>query len=583
MLDPFQLPFVQHGLVQIAFLAVAGGVLGTWIVLRGLAFYAHAVAAASFPGLVLAAGLGFAGPIGAFAIGGLFAGTVGRLSARSERSGYDSLTALVLVGALAAGVILASDVFHSGSDVENLLFGSLLVVDTSDQVLAAVAALLAVIATIALGPRWLATGFDPDGARSLGIRPGPTDLALLALVALAAVSTLAAVGALLATALLVIPAATARLWTNRMLTWQIASVALAVAEGVAGLWLSVKLNAPPGATIAVVAGAVFALAPLVPLLARARRTAVPAPATAAAAIAILALAGCGSSANGGSGKPVVVATTTQIGDFTRAVGGDAISLHQILRPNSDPHEYEPRPNDITATANAAVVLVNGDKLDAWMDKVVSQSGAHPRVVTLGDVAPDKLPGSSSGPEASKYDPHWWHDPRNAIAAVERVRAELGKALPSDAKTFDRNAAAYTAKLRALDAGIARCFAPIPPAERKLVTSHDAFNYFAHRYGVTVVGAIIPSQSTQAQPSAGDIARLTKQVKRQHVKAIFLEQSVNPKLGRAVAGQTGVIGSLELYGDTLGPAGSPGATYIGMEKANADAMARGFTGGKRGCA
>lgn len=582
MLDPFQLPFVQHGLVQIAFLAVAGGLLGTWIVLRGLAFFAHAVAAASFPGLVLAGGLGFAGPIGAFAIGGLFAGTVGRLSARSERSGYDSLTALVLVAALAAGVILASDVFHSGSDVENLLFGSLLVVDTSDQVLAAVAAVLAVVATVALGPRWLATGFDPDGARSLGIRPGPTDLVLLALVALAAVSTLAAVGALLATALLVIPAATTRLWTNRLLTWQLASVALAVAEGVTGLWLSVKLNAPPGATIAVVAGAVFALGPLVPLIARARRRPVPAPAAAAAALALLALAGCGSSATGDSGKPVVVATTTQIGDFARAVGGDAISVHQILRPNTDPHEYEPRPNDVTATADAEVVLLNGDNLDAWMSKVVKESGGHPAVVTLGDVAPDKLPGESRGPEASKYDAHWWHDPRNAIAAVERIRSELDKAVPSHAKTFDRNAAAYAAKLRGLDAGIARCFARIPAAERKLVTSHDAFNYFAKRYDVRVIGAIIPSQSTEAQPSAGDVARLTKQVKREHVKAIFLERSVSPKLGQAVARQTGTLGSLELYGDTLGPAGSPGATYIGMEKANADAMARGFTGGKQGC-
>src|SRR5882757_4483479 len=120
MLEPFQLPFVQQGLIQVWFLAVAGGVLGTWIVLRGLAFYAHAVAAASFPGLVLAGGLGFAAPIGAFAVGGVFAATVGRLSARDARSGYDSLTALVLVGALAAGIILASDVFHSGSDVESL-------------------------------------------------------------------------------------------------------------------------------------------------------------------------------------------------------------------------------------------------------------------------------------------------------------------------------------------------------------------------------------------------------------------------------------------------------------------------------
>ena len=272
VLDPFQLPFVQHGLIQIAFLAVAGGLLGTWIVLRGLAFYAHAVAAASFPGLVLAAGLGFAGALGAFAAGGLFAATVGQLSARQRRADYDSLTALVLVAALAAGVILASDVFHSGSDVDSLLFGSLLLVDTSDQVLAAVAALLAVVATIALGPRWLATGFDRDAASSLGIRAARTDLVLLGLVALAAVSTLTAVGALMASALLVIPAATTRLWTNRLVTWQLASVALAAAEGVAGLWLSVEVNAPPGPTIAVIAGAVFALAPLAPVLGRARRS-----------------------------------------------------------------------------------------------------------------------------------------------------------------------------------------------------------------------------------------------------------------------------------------------------------------------
>src|SRR6476619_980672 len=142
MFEPFQLPFVQDGLVQIAFLSIAGGLLGTWIVLRGLAFYAHAVAAPSFPGLVLAAGLGFAAPLGAFAVGGAFAATVGQLSARDRRAGYDTLTALVLVAALAAGTILASDVFHSGSQVDSLLFGSLLVVDTSDQVLAGATAVL---------------------------------------------------------------------------------------------------------------------------------------------------------------------------------------------------------------------------------------------------------------------------------------------------------------------------------------------------------------------------------------------------------------------------------------------------------
>jgi ABC-type Zn uptake system ZnuABC Zn-binding protein ZnuA len=277
-----------------------------------------------------------------------------------------------------------------------------------------------------------------------------------------------------------------------------------------------------------------------------------------------------------------VATTTQLGDFAREVGGNAVTVHQILTPNTDPHEYEPRPADINATASAKVVLQSGDNLDAWMSKVVSQAGGSPAVVDLGKSATSHVPGESAGPHSSKYDPHWWHDPRNVIAAVQRLRDALGSAVPAHKSEFNRNADAYIGKLRRLDAGIQRCFAQVPPAERKLVTSHDAFNYFADRYGVKFVGAIIPSQTTAAQPSAGDVARLAKQIKREGVKAVFLESSTNQKLARAVARETGVIGNLTLYGDTLGPAGSPGATYIGMEKSNAGAMVRGFTGGKQRC-
>src|SRR3954452_19909816 len=265
MLDPFALPFVQRGIVEVAVLALAAGLIGTWIVLRGLAFFSHAVGTAAFPGLVLADGLGFSAHLGAAATAALVAAAVGWL-ARHERERYDSLTALVLVAALALGVILASDVFHSGSNVETLLFGSLLTIDSGDIAWAAGAGVAVVLATWAVGPRWTATGFDPGAARSLGLRSSLPDTALLGLVALVAVAALSAVGALLATALLVVPAATTRLVCHRLRTWQAATVALAAVEGVVGLWLSVKLNAPPGATIAVLAAGVFALAPLARLL-----------------------------------------------------------------------------------------------------------------------------------------------------------------------------------------------------------------------------------------------------------------------------------------------------------------------------
>src|ERR1700752_4216428 len=155
MFDAFQLPFVQRGVFEVLALSLGAGLLGTWIVLRGLAFYAHAVGTAAFPGLVLAAGLGVSALLGAVATGAVVAGVVGAL-ARRERGAEDSLTALVLVGALPLGVLLSSDVFHSSAGVDQLLFGSLLLTGPGDLALAAVASAVALGGTVLLGPRWLA-------------------------------------------------------------------------------------------------------------------------------------------------------------------------------------------------------------------------------------------------------------------------------------------------------------------------------------------------------------------------------------------------------------------------------------------
>jgi len=587
MADPFSLPFVQRGVVEILILAVVAGALGTWIVLRGLAFYTHAVAAAAFPGLVLADGLGFAAGLGAFGSGLIFALAVGRLSARHS-SGHDSVTALALVAALALGIALASDVFHSGSEVDTLLFGSLLAISPDDQTFAGAAAVVALAASALLGRRWLATGFDRGAAVSLGVRSARSDALLLLVVALAAVATLEAVGALLASALLVVPAATTRLLVRRMPAWQLSTGVLAALEGIAGLWLSVKTNAPPGATIAVLAGGAFAMVAVArglgPMLLR-RLVAVASALTGTGSGAVvatavlvgtvaLALAGCGSSGSTSGGRPEVVATTTQLGDFVRAVAGGQAVVHQILQPNTDPHEYEPRPRDVEDTAGAKLVVLSGDRLDAWMGKVIHEAGGSPVRLT---VAPSNTPHRVGG------DPHWWHDPRNAAAAVVAIRDALIRIDPHGAPAFRANAARYLAALRRLDSGIARCFTAVPPGQRRLVTSHDAFGYFARRYGITIVGAVIPSQTTQAQPSAGQIARLAALVRREHVKAIYPESSINPRLADALARETGASARFTLYGDTLGPKGSRGDTYLKMELANADAMVRGFTGGARGCA
>jgi ABC-type Zn uptake system ZnuABC Zn-binding protein ZnuA len=266
-----------------------------------------------------------------------------------------------------------------------------------------------------------------------------------------------------------------------------------------------------------------------------------------------------------------VATTTQLADFARHVGGDRIQLTQLLRPNTDPHEYEPRPHDVQAVASADVVLRSGGEIDTWMGDVVENAGGSATVVDVG-----------AGRPHARHEPHWWHDPRNAEYAVARIRAALARADAADGASFGRAAAAYERRLRSLDTGIARCMGSVPARQRTMVTDHDAFGAFAARYGVTVVGAVIPARTTQAQPSAGELGRLAAVIRRERVLAVFPESSVNPRLARAIARQTGASANYTLYGDTLGPAGSDGATYVGSELHNADAMVRGFTGGARGC-
>src|ERR687885_469886 len=289
MFEPFQYAFVQRGLVEVLLLSIPAGILGTWIVLRGLAFFSHAVGTAAFPGLVVAAGLGWPAPAGAALAATAYTFGVEVLATRRE-SDREALTGLTLVGALALGVVLASDVFPSGANVETLLFGSLLLVGAHDVRLAVIAAALSLVLTVILGRRWLATGFERQTARSLGVRAALLDTVLLAAVAFGVVAALSAVGALLAAALYVLPAATTRLWFPRLLSWQAASVVLVAIESVVGLWLSVELNAPPGPAIAVLAGAVFTAA----AAARLAR-----PRALLALLAALLLAGCGSSGAAG--------------------------------------------------------------------------------------------------------------------------------------------------------------------------------------------------------------------------------------------------------------------------------------------
>jgi manganese/iron transport system permease protein len=260
--DPLSVPFMQRALLAAIALSIAGGLLGAWIVLRRLAFFAHAVGSATFPGLVVAGPWGIAPQLAALAAGLGFAGLLSRVT-RSGATSSDAATGLLLAGALALGSVLASDVYRSGVGVDRLLFGTLLGLSDRDVWLAIAVALVAAGATAGLGRTWLATGFDPAGARALGVPAERGDWLLLALLAATVVAALPAVGALLVSTLLVVPAATARLLTSSLTTLVATSVALAVGESSSGLLLAFHLDLPPGPAIAIVGGGAFALAALV--------------------------------------------------------------------------------------------------------------------------------------------------------------------------------------------------------------------------------------------------------------------------------------------------------------------------------
>jgi ABC-type Mn2+/Zn2+ transport system permease subunit len=256
MFDAFEAPFMQRALVESLLLAALAGVLGSWIVLRRLAFFTHGVGTAAFPGLVVAAPAGVAPQLTALAAALAYAGGVEGLR---RRVATDAATGLVLVGALALGVVLASDVYETGAGVDRLLFGSLIGISDRDLWLTAGVAAGVVLLEAVVRRSWLAQGFDPGTARALGVRPALADALLLAAVTAAAVVALDAVGALLVTAVLVIPAATVRLVAPSVGALQAGTALLAAVEGVAGLWLAYELNVGPGPATAVLGGVVFAL------------------------------------------------------------------------------------------------------------------------------------------------------------------------------------------------------------------------------------------------------------------------------------------------------------------------------------
>ena len=289
----------------------------------------------------------------------------------------------------------------------------------------------------------------------------------------------------------------------------------------------------------------------------------------------LLLGGCGGNQNSAnSDRPSVVSTSTIIANLTETVGGDEIEHQGILKAGADPHVYEPTPRDSVALENADLILYNGFNLEPGIIKMINSTGMKATKFAVGEVV-EPLDFEYQGQQ--EPDPHVWGDASNAIAMTEAIRDRLIELSPEDEAEFRANAEELIAELKQIDSWISEQIATIPESQRKLVTTHDAFQYFTNAYGLEMAGTLI-GISTEEQPSAQTVKNLANDIKKMQIPAIFAETTINPQLIRTVAEEAGVeLAPQELYSDSLGASGSEGDTYVKMLQANTKSIVESLGG------
>ena len=279
----------------------------------------------------------------------------------------------------------------------------------------------------------------------------------------------------------------------------------------------------------------------------------------------LGLVACNPSVNTTDNqKPKVISTSTIIADLTARVGGEEIDHQDILKPGDDPHVYEPVPADSVALEKADLILYNGYNLEPGLIKMINSTGIKAKKVAVGEaITPLQL--EKEGQKVP--DPHVWGSAKNGIIMVEKIRDQLIELSPEDKEIFTENAAQLIRELENLDRWITAAIETIPPSQRQLVTTHDAFQYYAHAYGLKVAGTLI-GISTEEQPSAQTVKNLADAIKNLQVPAIFAETTINPTLITTVAEEAGVkLAPQQLYSDSIGAVGTGGDSYVKMLREN----------------
>jgi zinc/manganese transport system substrate-binding protein len=275
----------------------------------------------------------------------------------------------------------------------------------------------------------------------------------------------------------------------------------------------------------------------------------------------LLLSAC-QSAPAPSGLLVVVAIETFLGDIAQNVAGTRITIVTLLPVTVNPHEYQPKPQDVTRLASARVLIINGLGYESWLQKTLDSLGGQQQVIVATDgMVPDPDP-SGIHPQG---DPHMWMNPLDTINYVKQIRDGLILVDPAGKDIYAGNADAYIAKLQALDQWVKDQVNQLPLEKRLLVTNHDALGYFAKAYGFKIIGAVIPSVTADSSPSAQQLAGLITSIKGSAARVIFLDIGENQTLAQQIAAETGVKIVTDLYVESISGPDGPAPTYIDMIK------------------
>jgi len=286
----------------------------------------------------------------------------------------------------------------------------------------------------------------------------------------------------------------------------------------------------------------------------------------------------GSQAEAESASLRVLVANSFLADIAQNVAGERASVESLIPIGLDPHAFEPTPQDVAKIANSQVLIVNGAGFEEWLEKTIENAGGSAKIIEASEGLEMREPGEDepgheeeeeheNDDEHHEGDPHFWLDPVAVIRYVENIRDGLSEIDPDGSETYAQNAANYIEQLRELDTWIRAQVEQIAAERRVLVTDHDTMGYFADRYGFTVIGAIIPSFSTGASPSAQELAGLIDQINDTGAPAIFLDVAANPRLAEQIAGETGVKVIADLHTHSVTAAGGDAPTYIAMLRHN----------------